>query len=228
MLGDLFLDRYLDIDAALTEPSIETGLDAYQVVARAVLSRGGGHGHQQPRRPRRRPHRARSPCIGDDGEGYELRQALRAAAGVDAGAASSPRRTAARRRTPSRCCASRRAARELNRLDIKNRTPTPDRVQDRVIDAAGRRLAAARCADRARSGERGGLRRGDEPACATGSPIWAAANPDKFVLADSRERIGGFATSAVKLEPSRVHGRCRHDRLQRVPASSSSCAPVGP
>src|SRR5947208_7306126 len=31
VLGDLFLDRYLDIDAALTEPSLETGLDAYQV-----------------------------------------------------------------------------------------------------------------------------------------------------------------------------------------------------
>src|SRR4029453_2659467 len=32
VLGDLFLDRYLDLDAALTEPSLETGLDAYQVV----------------------------------------------------------------------------------------------------------------------------------------------------------------------------------------------------
>src|SRR6516165_1575486 len=32
VFGDLFLDRYLDIDAALTEPSLETGLDAYQVV----------------------------------------------------------------------------------------------------------------------------------------------------------------------------------------------------
>ena len=31
VLGDLFLDRYLDVDAALTEPSLETGLDAYQV-----------------------------------------------------------------------------------------------------------------------------------------------------------------------------------------------------
>src|SRR5262249_39345870 len=31
VLGDLFLDRYLDIDAGLTEKSIETGLDAYQV-----------------------------------------------------------------------------------------------------------------------------------------------------------------------------------------------------
>jgi len=33
VLGDLFLDRYLDLDAARTEPSIETGLDAYQVVS---------------------------------------------------------------------------------------------------------------------------------------------------------------------------------------------------
>ena len=32
VLGDLFLDRYLDLDARLTEPSLETGLDAYQVV----------------------------------------------------------------------------------------------------------------------------------------------------------------------------------------------------
>ncbi|HZY88675.1 MAG TPA: carbohydrate kinase, partial [Gemmataceae bacterium] len=32
VVGDLFLDRYLDLDAALTEPSLETGLDAYQVV----------------------------------------------------------------------------------------------------------------------------------------------------------------------------------------------------
>ena len=32
VLGDLFLDRYLDIDAALDEPSVETGLTAYQVV----------------------------------------------------------------------------------------------------------------------------------------------------------------------------------------------------
>ena len=32
VLGDLFLDRYLDLDGSLTEPSIETGLDAYQVV----------------------------------------------------------------------------------------------------------------------------------------------------------------------------------------------------
>ena len=33
VIGDLFLDRYFDIDASLTELSIETGLDAYQIMA---------------------------------------------------------------------------------------------------------------------------------------------------------------------------------------------------
>src|SRR5579862_3046738 len=75
VLGDLFLDRYLDIDASLTEPSIETGLDAYQVFR--VRSHPGaagtvinnlvalGVGTVIP-----------IAVLGDDGEGYELRQAL--------------------------------------------------------------------------------------------------------------------------------------------------------
>src|SRR6059058_324857 len=75
VLGDLFLDRYLDLDAALTEPSLETGLDAYQVV-RVRPSPGAagtvinnlialGVGRVVP-----------FSVIGDDGEGYELRRAL--------------------------------------------------------------------------------------------------------------------------------------------------------
>src|SRR5258706_14794607 len=82
VLGDLFLDRYLDLDADLTEPSLETGLDAYQVVR--VRSQPGaagtvinnlaavGVGQIVP-----------LAIIGDDGEGYELRQALKAMPAVD-------------------------------------------------------------------------------------------------------------------------------------------------
>src|SRR5882757_5458789 len=75
VLGDLFLDRYLDLDAALTEPSVETGLDAYQVVrVRSYPGAAGtvlnnlvalGVGRVVP-----------VAVIGDDGEGFELRQAL--------------------------------------------------------------------------------------------------------------------------------------------------------
>ena len=75
VFGDLFLDRYFDLDAALTEPSIETRLDAYQVVnVRSYPGAAGtvinnlaalGVGSIVP-----------ISMIGDDGEGYELRQAL--------------------------------------------------------------------------------------------------------------------------------------------------------
>src|SRR5438046_4810062 len=81
VLGDLFLDRYLDLDPALTEPSIETGLDAYQVVrVRSYPGAAGtvinnlaalGVGRIVP-----------ASMIGDDGEGHELRQALRQLRGV--------------------------------------------------------------------------------------------------------------------------------------------------
>src|SRR3974390_1653832 len=75
VLGDLFLDRYLDIDPALTEPSIETGLDAYQVAR--VRSNPGAAGTVINNLV---ALGVKEVCalavIGDDGEGYELRQAL--------------------------------------------------------------------------------------------------------------------------------------------------------
>src|SRR5919206_2380332 len=82
--GDLFLDRYLDIDAALNEPSVETGLTAYQVTrVRSYPGAAGtvinnlaalGVGRIYP-----------IAILGDDGEGYELRQALEALPAVEHG-----------------------------------------------------------------------------------------------------------------------------------------------
>src|SRR5436305_10910442 len=134
VLGDLFLDRYLDIDASLTEPSIETGLDAYQVVrVRSYPGAAGtilnnlaalGVGRIVP-----------IALIGDDGEGYELRQALGRMPAVDASCVFS----AADRRTPTytkpMLCAAGQSPRELNRLDIKNRTPTGAAAEVRLLDA---------------------------------------------------------------------------------------------
>src|SRR5437660_10885037 len=82
VVGDVFLDRYLDLDASLTEPSLETGLDAYQVVrVRSCPGAAGtiinnltslGVGRILP-----------VAVLGDDGEGHELRQALKALGVVD-------------------------------------------------------------------------------------------------------------------------------------------------
>src|ERR1700744_6207484 len=75
LLGDLSLDRYLDIDAARNEPSVETGLIAYQVTR--VRSYPGALGTVMNNLAALGVGR-RCPIaiIGDDGEGYELRQAL--------------------------------------------------------------------------------------------------------------------------------------------------------
>src|ERR1700730_15645303 len=85
VLGDLFLDRYLDIDAALTEPSIETDLDAYQVTR--VRSYPGAAGTVINNLVALGVDKV-SPIavIGADGEGYELRQALARLTAVDAAA----------------------------------------------------------------------------------------------------------------------------------------------
>src|SRR5438876_11529162 len=75
VLGDLFLDRYLDIDAALNEPSIETGLDAYQVVR--VRSYPGAAGTVINNLTALGVKQIHSiSIIGDDGEGHELLQTL--------------------------------------------------------------------------------------------------------------------------------------------------------
>ena len=75
LVGDLFLDRYLDIDAARHELSVETGLTAYQVVG--VRSYPGALGTVVNNLAALGVGRiVPISIIGDDGEGYELMQAL--------------------------------------------------------------------------------------------------------------------------------------------------------
>ncbi len=191
VLGDLFLDRYLDIDPTLNEPSVETGLTAYQVVkVRSYPGAAGtvinnlaalGVGRIYP-----------IACIGDDGEGYELRQALRALSAVEQGGIIQSES----RRTPT-YTKPMLGKEELNRLDIKNRTPTPDGIQEHIIellDEAWPRLDALLVLDQVSEADCGVVTaRVREHLAELG-----ANDPTKFVLADSREQIGLFRNVCVK------------------------------
>ncbi len=53
VVGDFFLDKYLEFDPSLAEISLETGKIANQVVNVRHSSRRGGHGGLQPRGSRR-------------------------------------------------------------------------------------------------------------------------------------------------------------------------------
>jgi rfaE bifunctional protein kinase chain/domain len=204
VLGDLFLDRYLDLDAALTEPSLETGLDAYQVTAvRASPGAAGtvinnlaafGVGRIVP-----------IAVIGEDGEGFELLRSLERLANVD-------RRWLiqdSRRRTPTYMKPMLhhpgQRLRELNRFDIKNRMPlAPDLEQQLFanLSKAWASLNALIVVDQVSEVDCGVVTVGMQMLLQQ----LGQTEPTKFILADSRDRIGQFRAVCVKPNQS----ECRH------------------
>jgi rfaE bifunctional protein kinase chain/domain len=196
VLGDLFLDRYLDLDAALTEPSIETGLDAYQVVTvRSYPGAAGtvinnlaalGVGRIVP-----------ISMIGDDGEGYELRQALQRMPSVQLSSLviSSQRRTPTY--TKPMLCRAGEMPRELNRLDIKNRKPLPGEVETEILEmlsAAWAWFDVLLILDQVSEPECGVVTSGVR------NRLMELGENDagKIAIVDSRERIGLFRNVWLK------------------------------
>src|SRR5882724_4565436 len=132
VVGDFCLDRYLEIDPAKQEISIETALPVQNVVnvrsqpgaAGTILNNlvGLGIGETYP-----------VGFAGEDGEGFELRAALRGKRGVRLDHFC----TTDQRRTFTYCkplvLEAGKPPIELNRLDSKNWTPTPALLQGRLI-----------------------------------------------------------------------------------------------
>ncbi|MBL7202270.1 MAG: hypothetical protein ISS56_19190, partial [Anaerolineae bacterium] len=75
VVGDYFLDRYLIIDRELGEISLETGLEAYQVVD--VRCSPGAAGTVTSSLRALDIQVSALGIIGDDGMGYELLRGLR-------------------------------------------------------------------------------------------------------------------------------------------------------
>jgi rfaE bifunctional protein kinase chain/domain len=135
VVGDFCLDRYLEIDPARQEISIETGLPVHNVVnvrsqpgaAGTILNNLAalGIGEIYP-----------VGFAGEDGEGFELRASLRNQRGVRLDHFWQTDQ----RRTFTYCkplvVAAGKPPVELNRFDSKNWTPTPALLQGRLIDSA--------------------------------------------------------------------------------------------
>jgi len=124
VFGDLFLDRYLEIDGGLDEPSIETGLTAYQVTR--VRSQPGAAGTVINNLEALGVGKIVVFSMrGEDGEGFELDAALGRMPRVERSAIL----PTPHRRTPTYTKPMYRdrdgSQRELNRLDIKNNAPLP-------------------------------------------------------------------------------------------------------
>lgn len=204
VVGDLFLDRYLDIDPSLTEKSVETGLDAYQVV-RVRSSPGAAGtvinnllaldvGHVFP-----------VAAIGDDGEGYELRTALRNDR-VDLKSLL----VCPDRRTPTytKPMIQGDQTRELNRLDIKNRSRLPFAMEQNIISAVTELIEhvdALVVVDQVAETDCGVVTtRLREMLAHLGEK-----HPVKLILADSRNRVGLFRNVWLKPNQSECVGALR-------------------
>ncbi len=139
VLGDFFLDKYLEVDPSLAEPSLETGRTAHQVIRRRqnpgaagtvvnnLAALGAGHLHALG-------------AIGDDGEGYDLCQGLQAL-----GCSTEGLLRRKELMTPTylkpRDAGVAGLIGEHSRYDTKNRKPTPPEIVealaaqiDRVLD----------------------------------------------------------------------------------------------
>jgi len=194
VVGDYFLDKYLDIDRGLAEMSLETGLEAHQVVR--VRCSPGAAGTVVSNLRALKVRVAALGAIGDDGEGYELLRGLQNQ-GVD----TSPLLRVGDRHTPTYTKPMMREIdgriHELSRLDIKNRTPLPAALEDALIERLADLMPVVQgviVADQAPERNCGVLTdRVREALIAL-----AGKYPEVVVAVDSRMRIGEYRQVILK------------------------------
>jgi rfaE bifunctional protein kinase chain/domain len=196
LVGDVALDRYLEINPSLEETSIETGLPVRNVVR--VRPQPGAGGNVLANLAALEPkHMAAVGFCGDDGEGLELRRALEDL-GVDLTHFSvrSDRTTFAYLKP----LLVREGVRpeELDRLDLRSRTPTPRDLEDAIIAGLTEtitRVDAVVAMDQVPEPGFGVL----TPRVKEALADLAEAYPDKAIVADSRTAAGDFSGVSVKV-----------------------------
>lgn len=194
VVGDFFLDRYLVIDPALAEPSVETGLTANQVVA--IRNSPGAAGTVVNNLVALGAGELRAVgIVGDDAYGFELKRELkRRRVNTDALIAASERFTPTYTKPMLRESAGER---ELERFDIINRTPTPAALESRLLDhlaAVLPQVDAIVLLDQVSHADCGVVTARVRDAVAE----LADKNVDKIFYADSRKLIGSFRNVIIK------------------------------
>ena len=198
VIGDFCLDRYLEIDPAKEEVSIETGRPVHNVVnvrgqpggAGTILNNlvALGVGTIFP-----------VGFCGTDGEGFELQRVLRA---KGAGVHLNHFFATDQRHTFTYCkpliIQDGQPPTELNRLDTKNWAPTPQAVAGRIMDSVAklaREADALILLDQVDVRETGVITK----SVLTQVAEIVAGDPSLLVLADSRRGLKGFPRVMLKM-----------------------------
>ena len=144
LVGDFCLDRYLEIDPAQAETSIETGLDVFNVAD--IRSQPGGCGTILNNLSALGVGTVFPVGFaGEDGEGYELMRALGQVGCVELEHffQTPERRTFSY--TKPLVIEPGKSPRELNRLDFKNWSPTPEPVGSVTFSSNSPSIKARAC-----------------------------------------------------------------------------------
>ena len=221
VVGDFFLDKYLVIDRALSEVSLETGLESYQVVAKRCSPGAAGTVTSNLRALGVGEVYAVG-FIGDDGEGYELRRGLEST-----GVSTEFLLSRADCFTPTYTKPMLREAgveRELERMDIKNRQPLQAATEVELLgrlDACCERVDAVIVADQVQERNFGVV--SDRVRARLGE--LATRYPDKVFAVDSRTRIGEY--QRLTLKPNRREAALALDPSWRGELDFAAAREVG-
>jgi len=195
VVGDFFLDKYLEVDPLLAEPSLETGKPAHQVVG--IRHSPGAAGTVVGNLAALEAGELWAVGFtGDDGESYELRKDLAAL-----GCHADHLHVVSQRHTPAylkpRDKGDPTLAAEHSRYDIKNRQPTPAAVEDAVIGSVQSLMAhvnAVIIADQVEEADCGAITNAVRRALGQ----LAVAHPQIVFWADSRPHIREFRHVTIK------------------------------
>ncbi len=132
VLGDFFLDLYISLDRALSELSLETNLEAFQAVG--LKGQPGAAGVVTNNLVALGATASAIAYTGDDGNGYTLRKALQ-----DRDVDTTYLLQSADRFTPTYTKPMMKEVDgptiELNRMDIRNRTPLSKELEAALVNA---------------------------------------------------------------------------------------------
>ena len=231
VIGDFFLDNYLVLERELSEISLETGLEAYQVVS--TRKNPGAAGTVTANLRALDVKVLALGITGADGNGYELREKLEGLKVDTRALIKCPGRFTPTYNKPMMREPDGRQH-ELNRMDIKNRSPLPSDVEHDIIKHMHEMLPEMQgvlIADQVQERNCGVI----TDKVREEIHKLALANPEKFFIADSRGRASlfhevilktnlseamnaaGVAAQSSVVDPNEIYACCQelYKRTQR-------------
>lgn len=205
VVGDFFLDKYLDCDPEIEERSVETGRAAHQVCS--IRTSPGCAGVVTANLASLGVKKLYAiGIVGHDGEGFDLRNRLN-----ELGCDTELLHVAADRMTPTylkpRNNRDASLAGEHDRYDTKNRTETPEEYAKQVIesvDAILPQVDALMIMDQVEERNRGSITDTVREAICERA---AKLNSEVFFWADSRRRIREYRHVIIKPNEFEALGR---------------------